>query len=130
MPRTTNKQKKLHVKKGDMVALTKTITSSKNLEPSQSRLKGYVARVLEVYPKQEKVLVEGVNVRYRNTKPNQLYPNGGRIEAERPIHVSNVMPIDENGAATRIGRKRVEDPNTGKARWVRYAKTTGSELDS
>ena len=130
MPRTKNKQKKLHIKKGDMVALTKTITSAKNLEPSQSRLKGYVARVLEVYPKRDKVLVEGVNVRYKHTKPNQAYPNGGRIEAEHPIHVSNVMPLDENGAPTRIGRKRVEDPNTGQSRWVGYAKTTGSELDS
>ena len=130
MPRTTNKQKKLHVKKGDMVALTKTITSAKNLHPSQSRLKGYVARVLEVYPDKDKVLVEGVNVRYKHTKPNQTYTNGGRIPAERPIHVSNVMPVDGSGNPTRIGRKRVEDPNTGKARWVRYAKTTGEELDS
>ena len=128
MPRTKNKQKKLHIKKGDQVALTKAITSSDAL--GMSRAKGYVARVLEVYPKQDKVLVEGVNVRYKHTKPNQQYPNGGRIEAERPIHISNVMAVDGNGDATRVGRKRVEDPETGKGRWVRYAKTTGEELDS
>lgn len=130
MPRTTNKQKKLHIKKGETVALTKAITSSKGLNPSMDRPKGYTARVLEVYPKQDKVLVEGVNVRFRHTKPNQQYPNGGRIEAERPIHISNVVPVDGNGNPTRIGRKRVEDPETGKGRWVRYAKTTGEELDS
>ena len=128
MPRTKNKQKKLHIKKGDQVALTKTITSSKAL--GMDRVKGYVARVLEVYPKQDKVLVEGVNVRYKHTKPNQQYPNGGRIEAERPIHISNVLPVDGSGNPTRVGRKRVEDPETGKGRWVRYAKTTGDELDS
>ena len=128
MPRTKNKQKKLHVKKGDTVALTKAITSSEQL--NMSRPKGYQARVLAVYPKQEKVLVEGVNVRYRHTKPNQQYPNGGRVEAERPIHISNVVPVDGNGSPTRVGRKRVEDPETGQGRWVRYAKTTGEELDS
>ena len=128
MPRTTNKQKKLHVKKGDTVVLTKRITAHGG--GSNDRPKGHQARVLEVYPSKERVLVEGVNLRLKHTKPNQAYPNGGRIEAERPIHVSNVMPVDGNGAPTRIGRKRVEDPNTGKARWVRYAKTTGDELDS
>ncbi|MEL6614778.1 MAG: 50S ribosomal protein L24 [Bacteroidota bacterium] len=127
MPRTKNKQRKLHIKKGETVALTKTITSAKGL--NMDRLKGYQARVLEVYPKQEKVLVEGVNVRYRHTKPNQQYPNGGRVEAERPIHISNVVPVDGDGNPTRIGRKRVQDPETGKGRWVRYAKTTGEELD-
>ena len=128
MPRTKNKQKKLHIKKGETVALTKAITSSASL--GMDRPKGYTARVLEVYPKQDKVLVEGVNVRFRHTKPNQQYPNGGRVEAERPIHISNVVPTDGNGNPTRIGRKRVEDQDTGKGRWVRYAKTTGEELDS
>jgi large subunit ribosomal protein L24 len=128
MPRTKNKIKKLHVKKGDIVALTKRITG--HGDGSNDHARGHQARVLEVYPDKERVLVEGVNLRLKHTKPNQVYPNGGRIEAERPIHVSNVMPIDENGAPTRIGRKRVEDAETGRARWVRYAKTTGHELDS
>ncbi len=128
MPRTTNKQKKLHVKKGDTVVLTKTITAHGGGQ--NDRAKGHQARVLEVYTKTERVLVEGVNLRLKHTKPNQTYPNGGRIEAEKPIHVSNVMPVDGSGNPTRIGRKRVEDPSTGQSRWVRYAKTTGEELDS
>lgn len=127
MPRTTNKQKKLHIKKGDQVMLTKQVTSAKSL--NQVRPKGYVARVLQVYPDAERVLVEGVNVRIRHTKPDQTNQQGGRIHKEAPIHISNVMPVDSDGNPTRIGRKRVDDPQTGTGRWVRYAKTTGEELD-
>jgi len=103
--------------------LTKAITGA------NPREKGYVARVLRVYPDKQRVLVEGVNIRIRHTKPSPANPQGGRIEQERPIHVSNVLPLDGNGDGTRVGRKRVEDPQTGKGRWVRYAKTTGEELD-
>ncbi|MEM8560300.1 MAG: 50S ribosomal protein L24 [Bacteroidota bacterium] len=124
MPRTKNQQKKLHVKKGDRVVLTKAITGV------YPREKGYQSRVLMVIPEKERVIVEGVNVRIRHTKPNQTYQQGGRIEREMSIHVSNVMPVDSDGNPTRIGRKRIEDPETGQGRWVRYAKTTGEELDS
>jgi large subunit ribosomal protein L24 len=123
MPRTTNKQKKLHVKKGDQVMLTKDITGVHHRE------KGFTTRVLRVYPDTERVLLEGVNVRIRHTRPSQTHPQGGRIEQERPIHISNVMPVDSNGDSTRVGRKRVQDPHTGKGRWVRIARTTGEELD-
>lgn len=121
--RTKNPQKKLHVKKGDTVMLTKAITGI------QPREKGYTARVLKVFPKTGRVLVEGVNVRLRHTKPSQAHPQGGRIEREMPIHISNVMPVDGSGRRTRVGRKRVEDPQSGKGRWVRYAKSSGEELD-
>ncbi len=94
------------------------------------RSKGFSARVLKVYPATDRVIVEGVNVRIRHTKPNQTYPQGGRIEKEMPIHISNVQPVDGNGDGTRIGRKSVADVDSGKNRWVRYAKTTGEELDS
>lgn len=127
MPRTKNKQKKLHVKKGDQVALTKQITSYKE---ELDRPRGFTSRVLKVYPERERIVVEGVNIRVRHTKPNQTHPQGGRIEREMPIHASNVMPVDAQGDPTRIGRKRIEDPGTGQSRWVRYAKTTGDELDS
>lgn len=123
MPRSKNKQIKLHVKKGDIVALTKAVTG---LRP---REKGYQGRVLRVYPSTQRIIVEGVNIRIRHTKPNQTYPQGGRIEQEHPIHVSNVMPVDSDSNPTRVGRKVIEDPETGKRRWVRYAKTTGEELD-
>lgn len=127
MPRIKNTRKKLHVKKGDMVVLTKAITASKALRAD--RPKGYRGKVLKVFPQTERAIVEGVNLRIRHTKPSQLYPQGGRIEREMPIHVSNMMPVDGNGDPTRVGRKAIVDPETGIGRWVRYAKTTGEELD-
>ena len=117
MPRTTNKQKKLHVKKGDRV---RVISGNE---------KGSEGRILRVFPKKERVIIEGINIRIRHTRPNQVHPNGGRIEREMSVHASNVMPLDSNGEPTRIGRKRIEDAETGRGRWIRYAKTTGEELD-
>jgi large subunit ribosomal protein L24 len=120
-------QNKLHVKQGDMVMLNKTITSATSA--GEDREAGYVGKVLKVFPDDERVIVEGVNVRVFHEKPSQSNREGGRTEREAPIHVSNVNPIDSNGDATRIGRKKVEDPDTGDSRWVRYAKSTGEELD-
>jgi len=117
MPRTTNKRKKLHVKKGDMVRVLAGVD------------KGKQGKILKVFPSKERVIVEGVNVRVRHTRPNQMYPSGGRIEREMSIHLSNVQPLDANGDPTRIGRKRIEDVDSGKGRWIRYAKTTDEELD-
>lgn len=110
-----------------MVMLTKAITATESL--ASDRVKGYVGKVLRVYPKTDRVIVEGVNLRIKHTKPNRVYPNGGRIPREMPIHISNVMPVDSDGNRTRVGRKRIEDAETGKGRWIRYAKTTGEELD-
>lgn len=107
--------------------LLKDITGAEGIANS-SKAKGYTGRVLRVFPAKERIIVEGVNLRYRHTKPNQNNEKGGRIEKEMPIHVSNVLPVDGQGNATRVGRKQVTDAN-GKSRWVRYAKTTGEELD-
>ena len=117
MQRTFNKQNKLHVKKGDQVRVI------------SGNFKGSEGRILRVFPKKERVIVEGVNLRMRHTRPNAAQPQGGRVEREMPIHVSNVMPLDRAGKPTRIGRKRIVDPETGRGRWVRFAKTTGEELD-
>lgn len=120
-------QKKLHIKKGDTVMLNKTITSAKSA--GEDREAGYVGKVLKVFPEEDRVIVEGVNIRVFHEKPSPSNREGGRMEREAPIHVSNVNPVDSNGEPTRIGRKRVKDPDTGKSRWVRFAKTTGEELD-
>jgi large subunit ribosomal protein L24 len=117
MQRTHNKQNKLHVKKGDRVRVI------------SGNHKGIEGRILRVFPKKERVIVEGVNLRMRHTRPNPAQPQGGRIEREMPIHVSNVMPLDRAGNPTRVGRKRIVDPETGRGRWVRVARTTGEELD-
>lgn len=116
MPRTYNKQKKLHVKKGDIV------------EVLSGNDKGKRGRILAAYPSKERVLVEGVNIRIKHQKPNQNYPKGGRIEKEMSIHVSNVLPIDPvHDKPTRIGRKQIEV--NGKMRSVRVAKLSGEVLD-
>ena len=124
MPRRFNKRK-INVKKGDTVALTKAITSSSD---QPSRDKGYQARVLMVFPEQDKVLVEGVNIRTHHEKPSQENQQGGRVHKEAPIHISNVMVVDPTtNEPSRIGRKRIEE--NGKGRWVRYAKTSGEIID-
>ncbi|SHG66132.1 large subunit ribosomal protein L24 [Fodinibius roseus] len=116
MPRKNNRQKKLHVKKGDNV---KVIAGNE---------KGKEGRVLAVFPAKERVLVEGVNMRVHHDKPTQENPQGGRIEREVAIHISNVMVIDPStGEPTRIGRKRIEEDGGG--RWVRYAKNSGEIID-
>ncbi|MYB92132.1 MAG: 50S ribosomal protein L24 [Rhodothermaceae bacterium] len=126
MGQSRRKTKNPHVKKGDMVMLTKSITASKG---SPDRDQGYVGKVLRVFPDEGRVIVEGVNLRIRHTRPNQVYPQGGRVQREMSIHISNVQPVDSNGLATRIGRKRIEDPETGRGEWIRYAKSTGEELN-
>ena len=126
MARSQRKAKKLHVKKGDMVMLTKSITASKG---SPDRARGFMGKVLRVFPDGERVIVEGVNLRIRHTRPNQTYPQGGRVQREASIHISNVQPVDSNGDPTRVGRKRIEDIDTGQGEWVRYAKTTREELN-
>jgi len=90
--------------------------------------KGESGRVLAVYPKRDRVLVEGINIRTHHEKPTQENPQGGRMKKEAPVHVSNVMVIDPTtNEPTRIGRKRVEEEGGG--RWVRYAKTSGEIID-
>lgn len=102
----------MHVKKGDKVM----VISGKD--------KGKTGVILAAFPKQNRVLVEGVNIIKKHSKPNQLNPQGGIISQEAPIHVSNVMPIDpKSGEPTRVGYK-VED---GKK--VRVAKKSGEVLD-
>ncbi len=116
MPRKFNKQKKLHVKKGDTVK----ILTGKDV--------GKTGRVLLVQPDKERVLVEGVNMRIHHDKPSQDNPQGGRLKKEGTIHISNVMVIDPTtNEPSRIGRKRIEEG--GKSRWVRYAKTSGEIID-
>lgn len=111
-----NNQRKLHVKKGDTVSVL------------SGNDKGKTGKVLRVFPDKERVLVEGVNVRTKHQKPNQEFPQGGRVEREMPIHVSNVLPLDPStNEPTRIGRKKVEE--NGISKWYRYSKISGELLD-
>ncbi|MFD1738294.1 50S ribosomal protein L24 [Bacillus salitolerans] len=102
----------MHVKKGDKVQ----VISGKD--------KGKQGVILEAFPKKDRVLVEGVNVVKKHSKPSQANPQGGIISQEAPIHVSNVMPLDpKSGQPTRVGYTLVD----GKK--VRIAKKSGESLD-
>ncbi len=83
-----------------------------------------VGKVLKTFPKENKVIVEGVNKVKKHVKPNQANAEGQIVEVEAPIHVSNVMILDpKDKKPTRVGYKEVN----GKK--VRYAKKSGTVLD-
>jgi large subunit ribosomal protein L24 len=67
-------------------------------------------KVLKVFTKSNRVIVEGVNIIKRHTKPSQKNQQGGIIEKEAPVHASNLMVICPKCArTTRVGYKRLED---------------------
>lgn len=102
----------MHVKKGDKVQ----VISGKD--------KGKQGTVLVASPKKDRVLVEGINVVKKHAKPSQDNPQGGILNQEAPIHVSNVLPIDpKSGEPTRVGYEERD----GKK--VRIAKKSGEALD-
>ena len=100
---------KLHVKKGDTVLVL------------SGNDKGKQGKVMSVDPKSQSAIVEGVRIISKHTRPNAEHPQGGIIKREAPIHISNLMVVDNSGKPTRVGRKR--DEKTGKL--VRYSKKTG-----
>jgi large subunit ribosomal protein L24 len=88
--------------------------------------RGKSGKVLKVFPAVSRVIVEGINLRKRHTKPNQKQPQGGIIEKEAPIHVSNVMLVDpKTNEATRLGAKIILDEKTGKKKIQRVSKASG-----
>jgi len=88
--------------------------------------RGKTGKVLKVFPERKRVIVEGVNIIKRHTRPNQKNPQGGILQREGPIHVSNVMLLDpKTNEATRVGTKITKDDTTGKRVRLRVAKATG-----
>jgi len=111
MERKSNSQPKLKIKKGDTV---KVISGES---------KGQQRKVLEVILESRKVIVERVNLVSKHTRPNAKNTQGGIVKQEAPIHISNVMLVDQaSGKTTRVGRKEVD----GKL--VRYAKKSGEVI--
>ncbi len=105
------------------------IRKNDNIIVIAGNAKGSTGKVLKVFPKQNRVIVEGVNLRKRHTKPNQANPQGGIIEMEAPIEASNVMLIDpKTNEPTKIGSKIIIDDKTGKKKIVRVSKTSGEML--
>ncbi|OYW26079.1 MAG: 50S ribosomal protein L24 [Caulobacter sp. 12-67-6] len=85
--------------------------------------KGKQGSVSEVRPKENRVVVEGVNLVQRHTKATQADPQGGIKSKEAALHVSNVAIVDSNGKPTRVGFKIEGDKK------VRVAKTTGEVIN-
>ncbi len=103
---------KLHIKKGDMVQ----VMAGDN--------KGKQGKVLKVEVSKQRAIVEGVNICKKATKPNAQNPQGGIVEKEAPIHVSNLMVLDpKSGQPTKVGRKA-----NAEGKLVRYAKKSGEEI--
>jgi large subunit ribosomal protein L24 len=104
--------KKLHIKKGDTVYVL------------SGESKGQQGRVLEVLVKDERAIVEGVNLMSKHQKPNAEHPQGGIIKKEAGVHISNLMLVDpKTGKPTRIGRRK-----NSENKLVRYSKKSGEEI--
>jgi large subunit ribosomal protein L24 len=103
---------KLRIKKGDTV---KVIAGNS---------KGSTGKVLVVYPSENRAIVDGVNKVKKHTKPSPKNTQGGIIEKEAPIHISNLMVVDSKGNATRVGRRLDEKTN----KLVRYSKKSGEVI--
>jgi large subunit ribosomal protein L24 len=105
-------QNKTHIKKGDMVKVLAGEDRSKQ------------GRVLEVDREKNRAIVEGLNINKKHSKPTTANPQGGIVEKEGPIHISNLMLIDpKSGKPTRVGRKAEKG---GKL--VRISKRTGEVI--
>ncbi len=101
-----------HVRKGDTV----TVIAGDD--------KGKAGEVLVVYPARGKVLVAGVNRVYRHLRPSRQHPQGGRIQKEMPIAISNVLPTDpKTSGPTRVGF-RINSAGVKE----RFAKKSGQAL--
>ncbi len=102
---------KLHIKKGDTVYV------------NSGEDKGKTGTVLKVLVKENRAIVEGVNMVSKSSKPSAKNPQGGIIKKEAPIHISNLNVVDpKTGKPTRVGRKSSEGT------LVRYSKKSGEEI--
>ena len=99
-----------HVRKGDSVVVT------------AGNDRGKVGEILRVIPEENRVVVQGVNIRVRHLKPTQQNPKGGLLRKEMPIHISNVSPVVD-GRGTRVRFEKREDGSK-----VRLAVRGGKEL--
>ena len=101
---------KLHIKKGDTVYVNTGVD------------KGKTGRVLEILVKDQRAIVEGVNMVSKSTKPSAKSPQGGIVKQEAAIHISNLNPV-EKGKPVRVGRKL-----NAEGKLVRISKKSGEEI--
>ena len=101
---------KLHIKKGDTVYV------------NTGEDRGKTGKVLQVLVKEQRAIVEGLNMVSKHTKPNAKNTQGGIVKQEAPIHISNLQLV-EDGKPIRVGR-RLND----KGKLVRYSKKSNEEI--
>ena len=124
-PNLKSVPRRLHVKTGDTVIVISGRSKDllRNENSTQTGDKGKIGKVLKVFPKTGKIIVEGVNIKKRHIKPNAMNPQGEVVEREMPIFSSKVMLWDETaGKPTRV-RKEIRD---GKK--VRISVVSGNEI--
>ncbi len=92
--------------------------------------KGKDGKILKIYREKNRVIVEGVNIIKKHTRPNQKNPQGGISQREAPINISNVMLVDpKSGEPSRLGMQVIEDEK-GKKKRMRYGKKSGEIIIS
>ena len=124
-PNLKSVPKRLHVKTGDTVIVISGRSKDllRNESSTQTGDKGKIGKVLKVFPKTGKIIVEGVNIKKRHIKPNAMNPQGEVVEREMPIFSSKVMLWDEGaGKPTRV-RKEIRD-----VKKVRISVVSGNEI--
>lgn len=90
---------------------------------------GERGKVLKVIPKRRLVVVQGVNMVFRHVRPSRKNPQGGRLQKEAPIHISNVMPVDEKkGRGTRV-RFAVQRDEAGRVTSKARTSVGGTRLN-
>jgi large subunit ribosomal protein L24 len=91
--------------------------------------RGKTGKVLKVFPKNNRVIIEGINIRKRHTKPSQKNPQGGILEKEASINASNVMMLDpKSNEPTRLGAQIILDEKSGKKKRARVSKLSGEMI--
>ena len=109
----------MHIKKDDIIQV---ISGDDN---------GKQGRVLKVYPKESRIIVEGINFIKRHTRPSQKLQQGGIVEREAPINASNAMVVcPKCSQLTKTGMKLVSDETKGKASRIRFCKKCGEMIVS
>ena len=99
------------------------IKSGDNVVVLTGKDKGRTGKVTKVLPTENRVVVQGINMVQRHTRPTQADPQGGIKNKEASIHLSNVALVDSKGKPTRVGFRMDGDKK------VRFAKTTGDAVN-
>src|SRR5438105_473019 len=107
----------LHIRKDDLV------------EVIAGDYRGQRGKVLRVMPKRGLVLIQGINLVFRHVRPSRKTPQGGRLQKEAPVHISNVLPVnDKTGRGARVRFETTKD-ETGKIASKHRVTVDGARLN-